>query len=242
MKKNIIALLLVLIIIGAVAAYFAFVYPKGKSEMSEVSAPVSMCYFYAKKTPSGFEDRAWLRMDISGDQVTGEYRNLPAEKDSKVGTFAGTVGAFDPYISGRRAEVIWNSLAEGMQVKEELMIEFGEGNAVALFGEMVEKEGGVYGYKDKTKVTPGFLMSQVDCESLAERLAVESYMRENINALAEPATLGGTWYVLETQVDTTNDAGDVTYEDGHMQEKNHFSYTFDSATSKVTIENFNFGK
>jgi hypothetical protein len=181
-------------------------------------------------------------MDIKGDTVLGEYRNLPAEKDSKIGKFEGTVGDFDPQMSGRRADVWWISMAEGMEVKEQLIIEFGEGSAVALFGEMVDRGDGVYVYKDKTKLTPGFLMSQIDCESMTERIAVEGYMREHINELAESATLGGKWYVLETRVDTANDAGDVKYEDGHTQKENHFSYTFDPNTNGVIIENFNFGK
>lgn len=241
MKKNIIALLGVFVLIALVGAYFVYSFPKDK-KITEESKTVDMCFSYAKKTASGFEDKAWLLMKIDGEKVTGEYRNLPAEKDSKVGTFVGTVGAFDPYISGRRAEVMWNSLAEGMNVTEELMIEFGEGSAVALFGEMVDRGDGVYVYKDKTKVTPGFLMSQVDCESMLERQAVEKYLREHISDLAEPAVLGGTWYVLDTSIDTGNDAGDVTYEDGHIQKTNHFSYTFDTTTGKVEILNFNFGK
>ncbi|MFN4181510.1 MAG: hypothetical protein ACK4FA_02350 [Candidatus Paceibacteria bacterium] len=241
MKKNIIALLGVIVLLALVAIYFVYLYPKDQ-KITEESNTIDMCFSYSKKTARGFEDRAWLIMKIEGEKVTGEYRNLPAEKDSKVGKFAGTVGAFDPYISGRRADVMWDSLAEGMKVTEELMIEFGEGSAVALFGEMVDRGDGVYVYKDKTKVTPGFLMGQVDCESMQERQAVETYLRAHISDLAEPAVLGGTWYVLDTSINTTDDVGDVTYEDGHIQKTNHFSYTFDKVSGKVEILNFNFGK
>ena len=125
-----------------------------------------MCYQYYKDTSRGFADRAWLKMNILGDKITGEYQNLPAEKDSKVGKFSGTVGKMDPKISGRIADVLWDSEGEGMNVTEQLKIEFGEGSAVALFGEMIDRGDGVYVYKDATKLTPGFQMSQTDCESL----------------------------------------------------------------------------
>ncbi len=107
---------------------------------------IDICYQYSKNTTGGFADRAWLKIKISilDDKVTGEYQNLPAEKDSKVGKFSGTVGKMDPKISGRIADVWWDSLAEGMRVTEQLKIEFGEGSAVALFGEMTDRGDGIY--------------------------------------------------------------------------------------------------
>lgn len=201
---------------------------------------VAMCYFYGKDNPNGVEDREWLRLDIDGNNATGEYQHLPAERDSKVGVFQGTVGEFDPYIAGRRADVWWDSMAEGMQVTEQLLLEFGEGSAVALFGEMMDRGDGTYVYRDASTATPGFPMAQVDCDTLAERLAVESYVREYIGDLAEDPVLGGTWYVTDLSIDTTNDAGDVEYEDGHIQKQNHFSYIY--SDEGVEITNFNFGK
>lgn len=127
---------------------------------------IGMCYHYSKLANAGLYDRALLRMEISGDKVTGEYRNLPAEKDSKVGTFSGTVGVMDPKISARTADVWWISMAEGMTVTEQLKIQFGEGSAVALFGAMKDRGDGTYVYADTTKLTPGFQMSQIDCESI----------------------------------------------------------------------------
>ncbi len=131
--------------------------------------PVEMCYQYAQKTDRGFTDRAILRMNITGaggTQVTGEYKNLPAEKDSKTGIFSGTIGPMDPEISARIADVWWESQAEGMRVTEQLRIVFGEGSAVAQFGEMVDDDSGNYVYKDITRLTNGFQMSQTDCNSL----------------------------------------------------------------------------
>jgi hypothetical protein len=72
----------------------------------------------------------------------------------------------DPKISARTADVWWNSLAEGMQVTEQLRIQFGEGSAVALFGIMKDRGDGNYVYEDTTKLTPGFQMEQVDCAAL----------------------------------------------------------------------------
>lgn len=118
---------------------------------------IHMCYRYTDK------DRAFLKLNIVGSTVTGEYQNLPAEKDSKTGSFTGIVGPMNPKISGRTADVWWDAQGEGMTNTEQLQIVFGEGSAVALFGEMVDRGDGTYVYKDVTKLTPGFQMSQTDC-------------------------------------------------------------------------------
>ncbi len=132
----------------------------------ETPTAIDMCYHYYKATTGNLADKAWLTMSITGDKVTGEYQNIPAEKDKKIGKFSGTVGKMDPKISARIADVMWNSSAEGMDVTEQLKIEFGEGSAVALFGEMVDRGDGVYVYKDPNKLTPGFQMSQADCATV----------------------------------------------------------------------------
>ncbi len=157
------------IFVVIVLLIFVFISKDKKSETAEnsqVPEAIDMCYQYSKETASGLTDRAWLKMSILGDKVTGEYQNLPAEKDRKVGTFEGTVGKMDPKISARIADVWWNSSAEGMNVKEQLKIEFGEGSAVAFFGEMVDRGDEVYIYKNIADLTPGFQMSQTDCEAL----------------------------------------------------------------------------
>lgn len=165
MKKLIITI--IGIIIAALVWFMMF--HKNVSAPSPITAttePVMMCYYYSKKQSSGFYDRAILKMSLAGaggSQVTGEYKNLPAEKDSKSGTFTGTVGPVDPKISARTADVWWNSMAEGMQVTEQLKIVFGDGSAVAQFGEMVDRGDGTYVYKDPAHLTNGFQMSQIDC-------------------------------------------------------------------------------
>jgi hypothetical protein len=100
---------------------------------------------------------------IDGEKVTGEYKYQPAEKDSKTGTFEGVVGPMDRKISARTADVWWNVAAEGMQAIEQLKIQFGEGSAVALFGEMKDGDDGRYLYAHPNKLTPGFQMDQKDC-------------------------------------------------------------------------------
>lgn len=146
-----------------VAAIFLFYKKEKGNEVAVDTQPVELCYRSAVEGKSGLVDRSTLHVKISGTNVTGDYQNLPAEKDKKVGTFVGTVGPVNPQTSSRMAELMWNSSAEGMNVTEELNIEFGEGSAVALFGEMVDRGDGVYMYKDKKKLSPGVQLSQFDC-------------------------------------------------------------------------------
>jgi hypothetical protein len=110
-------------------------------------------------------------------------------------------------------------------VTEQLKIEFGEGSAVALFGEMVDKGDGVYIYKDNTKLTSGFQMSQTDCESLDDKIIVEKYIRDNIKTITpEKPVLGGSWYVTLININPSMKTGTMTYEDGHIQGKANFNY------------------
>jgi len=128
--------------------------------------PIQLCFYKSTKTNSNFNDVSWLRLNLSGEKVTGEFNYLPAEKDKKTGTFEGTVGAVDKMAMARTADVWWSSMAEGMQNKEQLRIVFGEGNAQAGFGEMVDRGDGVYVYKDISKLSYGENMSDVSCDEL----------------------------------------------------------------------------
>lgn len=201
--------------------------------------PIQMCYYRSIPTDKGFYDVAWLKLNILDDKVTGEFDNLPAESDSKVGTFEGAVGPLDQSIMGRRANVWWNSFAEGMNVTEELTIEFGDGSATVGFGEMIDRGDGVYIYKDKTNLTYIPSMSQIDCESLDEKLFVEKYIRDNIATIAtNKAVLGGTWYAITINVTPSTHTGEVTYEDGHIQSKADFIYTYQKDPQSITITKF----
>lgn len=208
MKKFLIPAALILVFI----ALIFFVKNKQK-EVAVVTpaTPLEMCYQYYHQTSSNYTDAAWLKMSITGANVTGEYQNLPAQKDSKTGKFSGTVGAMDPNTSSRTADVLWESMAEGSLVKEQLKISFGEGSAVALFGEMVDRGDGVYVYKDANNLTPGFQMSQVDCEKLFERTSVTVMVPTDIagydKAMTKYLQTGGknpltTWPFVKQAINT----------------------------------------
>jgi uncharacterized protein YxeA len=197
--------------------------------------PIEMCYRYYQKTPIGLYDRAYLKLSLTGSEVSGEYNNLPAEKDSKTGTFTGAVGPMDEAISARTADVWWNVSAEGMQAVEQLKIQFGEGSAAALFGEMMDSDDGRYIYRNPSNLTPGFQMSQTDCEAMTDRMTVDNYLRKNIKTIApKAAPVGGTWFVTSTTVDTINKTGLVEYEDGHVIEKRPFSYVLTGGNVVIT--------
>ena len=182
---------------------------------------------------------SWLKLNITGDKVTGEFNNLPAESDSKVGAFEGTVGPLDQSIMGRHANVWWDSRAEGMEVKEELALQFGDGSATAGFGEMIDRGDGVYIYKDKTNLTYIESMSQTDCQTLYEKLFAEKYVRDNIETLAtNKPVLGGTWYAISVVANALAHSGEVVYEDGHIQSKANFAYTYENNPQSIKITKF----
>lgn len=203
---------------------------------TEEKAPIELCYYRGDKTSGGFYDVAWLKLNILGDKVTGEFNNLPAESDSKIGKFEGTVEPLVPEIIGRRATVWWDSLAEGMNVKEELAIEFDDGSATAGFGEMVDRGDGVYVYKDKTNLYYIKGMSQIDCVTLDEKLFTEKYVRDNIKTIAtNKPVLGGSWYVISIVANPLAHNGEVVYEDGHIQSKANFIYTYSKNPQSITV-------
>jgi hypothetical protein len=204
-----------------------------------VKEPVSLCYIYSNKTDRGFYDKASIRLDINGENVSGEFKNIPAEKDSKVGKFKGTVGPLDKEIMGRTANLWWDSMAEGMQVKEELIIEFGDGSASALFGEMVDRGDGVYVYKNKNELSFGTELWQISCEDLVEKEIVEKYIKDNIkNIASNDPVLGGSWYVLSINTVPSTNSGEVAYEDGHIQSKATFTYEYVENPQSVIVKTF----
>ncbi len=139
-------------------------------EVTEVKQSAQLCYYGSEQTSSSFRDVSWVHLDLAGDQVTGEVRTLPAEKDSKVGTITGTVSSLDPSIMGRLATVIWSTYAEGAEIPEELLVQFGDGGAALAFGEMKDRGDGTYVYANKSNLMYGPTMSQVSCEDLNERI------------------------------------------------------------------------
>lgn len=243
--KQIIIIALIIIVIGAVVLSLKtkkenIIAPDDNTNV-DVEKPISLCYYRGDKTAGGFYDVAWLKINTVGgtsNKITGEFNNIPAEKDSKVGTFTGTILPVDPMIINKEATVWWDSRAEGMEVTEELAIEFGDKSATVGFGEMVDSQlgDGVYLYKDKTNLTYIKAMDQISCETLDEKLFTEKYIRDNIKTIAtNKPVLGGSWYVISIVTNPIARTGEITYEDGHIQSKANFIYTYNKSPQSITV-------
>ncbi len=247
--KQISILIIILVVIGSLISYILQsknntpVPEKGNivatNELAEVIAikPIEMCYDLSDKTSRGFYDKALIKMQITGDKVIGEFKDIPSEKDSKVGKFEGTVGLLNKETMSRRANLLWDSEGEGMSAKEELIIDFGDGSAVVGYGEMVDNGNNVYVYKDKTKLIFSKNMSQIDCGTLDEKVSVEKYIKDNITTIAkEKAVLGGSWYVISVFVNPSKNTADVIFEDGHIQNKAQIIYTYTKEDGVIKID------
>jgi hypothetical protein len=226
------------VIVLLVAGYLVKMNKKGPLADNKPINSISLCFYKENKADRGYYDVAWLRMNLSGASVTGEFRNLPAEKDKKVGTFEGTVSPVDKIMMARTADVWWDSMAEGMQVKEQLKIIFGEGTAQAGFGEMVDRGDGVYVYKDSMKITYGASMNDVDCNDIDDIVIVENYLRANMQTIVpDKPVLGGAFYATSIHIDPKTKTGTMMYEDGHVAGSITFSYS--RIKEAVTINNLN---
>lgn len=125
-----------------------------------------LCYIW--NTEAG--DSASLRMAITPDQqVSGSFAWEPAEKDSKRGEFEGVAGALDQKSMSRTADLWWRTSAEGMTATEQLFVKFGDGSAVAGFGEMKDRGDGTYVYANPSAIFYGPTLSQTDCGDEAVR-------------------------------------------------------------------------
>ena len=252
--KQIILIILIIVIIGGVISNIIYkkktavivtidnnIITENKTAEEKPENPniFNLCYYNSDKTDKGLYDISWLKLNISGDKINGEFNNILAEKDSKVGLFEGTVGPLIQNIMGRKATVWWNSFAEGMNVKEELAIVFGDGSATVGFGEMINRGDGVYVYKNKENLTYSKSMGQIDCETLDEKILVEKYIKENIKTIATNSpVLGGNWHTISVIANPIAHSGEVTYEDGHIQSKAKFIYNYEKNTQVVAITNF----
>jgi hypothetical protein len=200
--------------------------------------PIELCFArFGTPNTQGLADKYTLRMILNGNNATGELNLLPAEKDRKTGEFKGTVTDVDDMSMSRTMNLLWYTVAEGMNAQEELKIVFGEGTASIGFGEMVLRGNGSYGYKDLSKVDFSLDLTDVACSDLAERANVENYVRDNIEELSPvKAVLGGTWYVTFVIIDPSKNTGTVSYEDGHIAEKKNFSYVVDSKQQVTSLK------
>ncbi|MCX6757693.1 MAG: hypothetical protein NTZ44_02310 [Candidatus Nomurabacteria bacterium] len=184
---------------------------------TQVKQPIQLCFLQKTKTTNGLYNIAWLKMNLMNEKVDGEFNYIPAEKDKKVGAFEGIVGPVNKITMSRTADVWWSSLAEGMQNKEQLRINFGEGNAYAGFGEMVDHGDGTYVYKDISKIVYGPLMTDVDCSNLSELVKVpppvsttEKFSTEYSLKIGEHITLPDGLTVTLKKVNDSRCPKDVT--------------------------------
>ena len=241
MKKIYIYIAIFIIALIAIAGFFVVLENKKATIIKEVpksEETITKCYLYSKENQNGFTDKAWLKINTLNEKVTGEYQNLPAESDSKVGKFSGNIEEKDLNKNTQIINVWWNSLAEGMNVTEELRVSFKEDKAMALFGEMVDRGDGVYLYKNKERLSPSFEMSEVDCEALDDEIIVTKYIRENIQTIlpTEPV-LGGSWYVTSVKMNPSERTGTIIYEDGHIQGEVYFVYTRNGTDVEIALIN-----
>lgn len=247
--KIILIFILIIIVISSVVLSIAtkkssIIIPSQTIEnnqtVTETKEPIKICYNRTFKTDRDFYDQAWLKLNIQDNKITGEFNNYPAEKDSKVGSFEGTVGSVDPNLMARKAFVMWDSSGEGMNVKEELSFIFGEGNAsIGFGGEQVNRGDGVYIYKNRDAILYNLHLDQIDCQTLDEKIFVEKYVTDNIVTIAtNQPVLGGTWHVLAINVTPITKSGELTYEDGHIQAKAHFTYTYNFNTEAIAVDSF----
>lgn len=188
--KKILILITVLIVVVVLAVVIVFAIHKSPTDQVGVNPdvpvivpsgivatqPVHLCFYGSSKTSSGLSDVSLATLNIEGSKVTGMFKYLPGEKDSKTVFFSGTVGPVDKMVMARTADVIWNVSAEGMEAKEQLRIMFGEGTAQAGFGEMVEGAAGVWNYKDVTKITYGQAMTDVSCDDVRIMAHADGHM------------------------------------------------------------------
>lgn len=166
--KNLKFSLIVLVVLGA-GFIITKIFPNKQTPINtivETPAPVirDLCYIW--NTEAG--DNATLRMLIAdGTKVTGSFKFLPAEKDSKVGHIEGIAGPVDPQMMARTANLWWTASGEGIINKEELTIIFGEGTANPGFGEMKDRGDGVYVYANPEKIDYSLNLQQTDCNDPA---------------------------------------------------------------------------
>jgi len=239
MKKIIISLIVI------VALVIFFVVSKNtkdnQAQNTDAQQFTSFCYYQETALENGLKDKAWLRLENSFQEtgintLRGEYQNLPAEKDKKIGNFAGEYILDETDPTFLKAMMLWQSQAEGMSVLEELAIVFNPEEVKIGFGEMKDRGDGIYIYGDKNAITYPQTLPAISCEELNERISVEKYVRGNIATISDtPPVLGGSWYVVSLDLQTGENTGSVVYEDGHIQESLRFSYEVSNETVSVTL-------
>jgi hypothetical protein len=155
-------------VVGLGVVWGIFYFTKNDTVVPPVAGGTIELCFAKNGVPNerGYADKYTLSMSLDGGQVMGELKLLPAEKDSKVGKFSGTVSAVDRVMMARTVDAVWDTLAEGMNTQEQLRIIFGEGTASIGFGEMVDRGDGVYVYKDLKSISYNLDLTDVACDQV----------------------------------------------------------------------------
>jgi hypothetical protein len=114
----------------------------------------SDCYIYIKN-----RDTASLKLNITGEELTGELNYKLFEKDSNTGKIAGEIKG-DTII----AEYTFDS--EGIRsVREVVFVRKDDGNIYEGTGDVVEKDGKMV-FKDRSalKFSPTMVFSKTECK------------------------------------------------------------------------------
>ncbi len=114
----------------------------------------SDCYIYIKN-----RDTATLKLNITGEELTGELDYKLFEKDSNTGKIAGEMKG-DTII----AEYIFDS--EGMRsVREVVFVKKDDGNIYEGTGDVMEKDGKmVFKNRSTLKFSPTMVFTKTNCK------------------------------------------------------------------------------
>lgn len=134
--------------------------PNNQNTASDVR---DLCYIWNSE---GGDSISLLMYIKNGTEVSGSFNWLPYEKDKKTGPIEGTAGQVDPKAMARTADLVWTATQEGITHPEQLFVKFGEGNAAAGFGTMIEKNG-MYIYSDPKQIKYEPNLQQTNCDDLA---------------------------------------------------------------------------
>lgn len=242
-RKNNPLIILVFVILAIVGIIWFF-NSKDQKIIPQINDPklektdnlISLCFYRSTINENGLYGTAYLKSNILNSKINGEFYHLPAETDSKIGDFEGEITEGE---EESIAKVWWNSLAEGMNIKEELIIKINKEGSTVGFGEMKDRGDGVYIYKDSSNLYYIDNMPKIECSVLDEKLLVEKYLRENIYKIAtNNEVLGGNWYIVSMIINPSTKKGEIIYEDGHVQNKANISYSYNNITKEININSF----